>query len=199
MPTKPTVYTFTTKNGSPVHVRPLEAEDAPYLVDLFENMGEDSRYQRFLQAVGKPDMDRVWTEAEHIAGDAMVRGRGLIAFCDRADRPDVPVAAVRFVLLNAEQAEISISVRDDMQGMGIGAQLLGLLIDEAKARDITRLVGLVQNDNMAMWHILKKQGYRMTRQPDGTYTFMTLYLDQPEATTDAAAEFSPESYLTWYK
>jgi len=188
-----------TKNGSPVRVRPLDPEDAPYLVDLFENMGEDSRYRRFLQTVGKPDMDRVWTVAEQIAEDAIVNSRGLIAFCDRAERPDVPVAAARFVILNSTQAEISISVRDDMQGIGVGTQLLGLLIDVAKARGINRLVGLVQNDNMAMWHMLKKQGYRMTRQPDGTYTFMTLYLDQPESPTDAAAEFSPESYLTWYK
>lgn len=199
MPTKPTVYTFTTKNGSPVRVRPLEPEDAPYLVDLFENMGEDSRYQRFLQALGKPEMERVWNVAEHIAGDALIHGRGLLAFCDRTERPDVPVAAARFVELAPAQAEISISVRDDMQGTGIGTKLLGLLIDEAKIRGITQLVGLVQSDNMAMWHMLKKQGYRMTRQPDGTYTFMTLHLDQPEAQMDAAAEFSPESYLTWYK
>ena len=38
MPIYPTVYTFLTKNDMVVRVRPLRAEDAPYLVDLFENL-----------------------------------------------------------------------------------------------------------------------------------------------------------------
>jgi acetyltransferase len=134
MPTYPTVYTFLTKNDMVVRVRPLLAEDAPYLVDLFENMSQDSRYSRFLQTLDNIDMERVWSTAEQIAQGVAVNSHGLLAFCDTAERPDVPVAAARYIRLDSGQAEIGISVRDDMQGIGIGSRLMGLLIDDGPRR-----------------------------------------------------------------
>ena len=119
MPTYPTVYTFLTKNDMVVRVRPLLAEDAPYLVDLFENMSQDSRYSRFLQTLDNIDMERVWSTAEQIAQGVAVNSHGLLAFCDTAERPDVPVAAARYIRLDSGQAEIGISVRDDMQGLSL--------------------------------------------------------------------------------
>ena len=67
MPIYPTVYTFLTKNDMVVRVRPLRAEDAPYLVDLFENMSQDSRYSRFLQTLENIEMERVWSSAEPVS------------------------------------------------------------------------------------------------------------------------------------
>ena len=136
MPTYPTVYTFLTKNDMVVRVRPLRAEDAPYLVDLFENMSQDSRYSRFLQTLENIEMERVWSSAEQIAQGVAVNSHGLLAFCDTAERPDVPVAAARYIRLDSGQAEIGISVRDDMQGIGIGSRLLGLLFDDGRAEGI---------------------------------------------------------------
>ena len=89
------VYTFRTKTGRPIRVRPLVPEDAPYLVDLFENMGHESRYSRFLQTLDTIEMERVWSTAEQIAEGTAVNSDGLLAFCDMTERPDVPVAAVR--------------------------------------------------------------------------------------------------------
>lgn len=45
----------------------MAAKDAPYLVDLFEHMSSESRYNRFMQAIDHIDIDRIWSEAEHIA------------------------------------------------------------------------------------------------------------------------------------
>ena len=71
-----------------------------------------------------------------------IKSHGLLAFCDMAERPDVPVAAARYVYTDAGEAEIGISVRDDMQGLGIGTQLMGLLLDEARRAGVERLVAL---------------------------------------------------------
>ena len=87
MPTYPSVYTFLTKNDMVVRVRPLLAEDAPYLVDLFENMSQDSRYSRFLQTLDNIDMERVWSLASDmgarviapfLAGEGVARLDGLV-------------------------------------------------------------------------------------------------------------------------
>lgn len=193
MPNRPTVYTFRTKTGRPIRVRPLVPEDAPYLVDLFENMGHESRYSRFLQTLDTIEMERVWSTAEQIAEGTAVNSDGLLAFCDMTERPDVPVAAVRYVHTDAGEAEIGISVRDDMQNLGIGGQLLGLLLDEARRQGVNRLVALYQSDNVAVHTIFKKLNCRMTRQADGIYTTVTLHVDEPVDTMDAAADFSPEA------
>lgn len=171
-------YTFITTNRLPVRARNLLPEDAPYLVDLFENLGATSRYRRFHQAVDHVDIERVWQEAEGIAQSAVVSGRGLIAFADLPDRTNAPVGAARYVNITAFQAELAVSVRDDMQGQGIGTRLVATLVQEAKANGIKTLVGVVQNDNTPIWKILSRLGYRVTRQPEGNATFVTVNLDQ---------------------
>lgn len=197
MPDKPTLYTFATKAGSTIRVRPLMPEDAPYLVDLFENMSAESRYHRFLQTLDYLSMERVWTEAEQIAHGAAVNTYGLLAFCDLTERPDVPVGAARYVRLDSGEAEIAVSVRDDMQRLGIGTDLIRLLVDVAEAEGIQRLVGVVQNDNTAVWTMLRRLGRPIARTPDGNYTNIIIFLGADEVTPDAAFDYSPEPQLIW--
>jgi acetyltransferase len=170
-------------------------EDAPYLVDLFENMGHTSRYQRFLQTLDTVDIERIWSQAEQIAKGTATNSYGLLAFCDMSERPDVPVAAARYVSTDADEAEIGISVRDDMQNLGVGTQLLGLLLDEARHNGVKRLVGLFQSDNVAVRTIFRKLNCRMSGQIDGINTIMTLYVAEPPDMMDAAADFSPEAHF----
>ena len=198
MPTYPTVYTFLTKNDMVVRVRPLLAEDAPYLVDLFENMSQDSRYSRFLQTLDNIDMERVWSTAEQIAQGVAVNSHGLLAFCDTAERPDVPVAAARYIRLDSGQAEIGISVRDDMQGIGIGSRLMGLLVEDGRAEGIREMVAVIQNNNVVVWRLLRGLGYPITRRQDGSATEVTLDVSDPPGWEDTAVDYSPEPQLIGY-
>ncbi len=195
MPNYPTVYTFLTKNDQIVRVRSLRPSDAPYLVDLFENMGADSRYQRFLQTLEHIDMERVWTEAEMIAYGSAANASGLLAFCDVTGRPDIPVAAARYVRMNAHEAEIGVSVRDDMQNLGIGSRLLGLLVEEAHDEGLSRLYAYVQNNNVAIWRILNRLDYPLSRRPDGGATEIIIHVGDGDGCEDAASDYSPEPQL----
>jgi acetyltransferase len=182
------MFTFTAKNGFLIRARPMLPEDAPYLVDLFEHMGLNSRYKRFNQTLNRVEIERIWSEAEHIAQGVAANSSGLLAFTGLDGRSDVPVAGARFVKLTPTQAEVAISVRDDMQGQGVGAWLMSLLVKEAKRQGIKVLVGNVQNDNSPVWAILNKLGYAMTRQPEGNSTFVTIYLDRPGGFADISPE-----------
>jgi acetyltransferase len=186
--------TFITKNGHLIYVRPMLPEDAPYLVDLFEHMGDDSRYRRFNQTLDRVEIDRIWLEAEQIAQGTASNSYGLLAFTDMDDRPEVPVAGARFVKLTPAQAEIAISVRDDMQGMGIGTHLMSMLVDEARRQGIVVLIGSIQNDNRAVWAILKKLGYRINRQPEGNSTFISIHLDKPDGQADVSSDLQLERH-----
>lgn len=195
------LYQFETKTGIPVHVRQLTAEDAPYLVDLFENMGSESRYNRFLQSADNVSMDMVWTEAENIARQTTGVNFGLVAFADTDDRRETPVAAARYVVLSTKQAEIAVSVRDDMQRIGIGSHLLRLLIRHAEENGIDHLVGTIQNSNIAMWTVMKKLDMRVEKQPEGSYSNVILHVNETvsrrEDWLDTAADFSPEPQIIW--
>lgn len=193
------VDVFRNSKGTEIRVRQLLPEDAPYLVDLFEHMGAESRYRRFMEPVDQVTIERMWTEAENIAQGASGETYGLIAFVDTAERPEVPVAAIRYVKLTAAQAELAVSVRDDFQNTGIGMHLLRLLIDHAAKRGIKQVVGIVLNDNIAMWKMLRNLGYRLERYPEGSYSQIALHIREPRSRTedwlDAAADFSPEPQI----
>jgi acetyltransferase len=195
------VDTFETSKGFIISVRPLLSADAPYLVDLFENMSAESRYRRFMEPADNVSIERIWSEAEGIARGASGETCGLIAFADTAERSDVPVAAARYVKLSASQAEMAISVRDDFQNMGIGTRLLALLTSYAAEHGIDQLVGIVQNDNTPMWKMLRNLSYRLERYPEGSYSQIVLHVHESRSRTedwlDAAADFSPEPQIVW--
>lgn len=195
------IGSYKTKTGIIVHARPLQAEDAPYLVDLFENMGPESRYNRFMQAVDHVGIDRVWHEAEQVAHQTNDRSFGLVAFADLPQRHNTPIAAARYVSISSTQAELAVSVRDDMQHMGIGTWLMEHLMAIAVEHGIEQLVGTIQNGNTAMWALLKKIGCRLESQPEGSYSQVTIHVCESGSRIndwlDTAADFSPEPQIIW--
>lgn len=195
------IDTFETKTGILVRVRPLSIDDAPFLVDLFEHMSSESRYNRFMQSVDNVDIDRVWSEAERIALLTNGESYGIIAFADTPNRSDTPVGAARFVKITSQQAEIAVSVRDDMQQLGIGTHLMRLLIQLAAEQGIDQLFGTIQNSNAPMWAMLKKLGLRLARQSEGSYSIVTIHINETashlEDWLDTAADYSPEPQIIW--
>jgi len=193
--------TFQTKLGMTVYVRRMEPSDAPYLVDIFEHMGAESRYNRFMQPADYVSMDRIWSEAELIAHLVDTASVGLVAFADLADRDCAPMGAARYVEVNPVQAEIAVSVRDDYQHQGIGTNLMRLLILTAVDDGYEQLIGTVQNNNAAMWAMLKKLGYRLERRPEGNYSSVVIHIREPKSRIDdwldTAADFSPEPQIIW--
>ena len=172
------LYTFYTKDGLLIGVRHIRFDDAVYLVDIFENMSADSRYQRYHQSINHINPGRIWHEAETIAHMDIKKQDGLIAFADLPDKPNAPVGAARYVCLGEGRADTGVSIRDDMQGQGIGSKLLGLLAEEARHNGIQQLVADVLNNNKGIVGVLNKLPYEMTRHPEGVYSTLVIHLNR---------------------
>jgi RimJ/RimL family protein N-acetyltransferase len=154
--------TWQTKDGRSLHIRPLQNDDAPLLVTIFDHMSSDSRYRRFHQPVDNLSIERVLEEAEGISATVPDDGFGLIALAD-----DVPVGAARYVIFAEGRAEIAVSIRDEYQNGGLGKQLVNLLAQEAKRRGIQQLTAEVQAVNTAALRILEKLPFPRTQSVDG--------------------------------
>lgn len=179
-------YTMYTDKGYLLSIRHIQTNDAPYFVEIFEHMSPESRYRRFMQPLENPSPTFVWQHAEQIAKTDPSRQDGLIAFCDTAERPHMPVGAARYVVTEPGVAEVAVSVRDDMQGRGIGALLLQMVAEMARDNGLVKLVGTAQNGNLPLWHILEKLPFPLRRIPDGSYSDIELDLTREKTDVKTA-------------
>ena len=177
MKSRKPAYSFESDDGLLVEVYHVEVGDAAYLVDLFDHLSTDSRYMRFNQFLESVDSQIVQREAEHIATVDPARGRSLLAFADLPDQPNAPVAGARYVRTDIpQQAEVSLSVRDDMQHQGIGGHMLLCLFSEALKDGLRTLVGTFQTNNRRIWALLGESPYQSNTVIDGFQTTVTIDL-----------------------
>jgi RimJ/RimL family protein N-acetyltransferase len=133
-------------------VRPIEAADKPALARAFDQLSEQSRYQRFMTAVDElSDSElRYLTEVDHHDHEA------LIAF-DPETGSGVGVA--RFVRLeDGGRAEAAVTVIDAWQGRGLGTILCALLAQRAREEGIERFTALLLASNEQMNDVLSSLG-----------------------------------------
>lgn len=168
------------RNGEVVHVRPIKPTDGELLGDFFDHLGPESRYFRFFRVKQKLDP----REVEYFVNVDYDNRMALVVLSDnrmvavgRYDRaPDHP-----------DVAEVAFAVTDEMQGRGIGTELLQLLTTVARRNGIGGFRAFVLPENVQMMRVFRNSGFELHRTvDDGIFT-----VDFPVAYTDdarAAAE-----------
>lgn len=144
---------FTTATGLQVSFQRLRPEDAPYIVDLFQHLGPESRYRRFQIPLEHPDPAWVEKTARDLA-DVREPGEGWLAFADLPGQPHTCIGGGRFIATGAGVAEASVTVRDEFQGQGLGSEIMRLLFTEARKAGIHTLTAYVQSPNRAVFAML---------------------------------------------
>ena len=158
--------TVLLADGTPICFRPISAEDTPHIIDIFDHLSSESRYQRFQQVVDNFSSTQVQTYARQTVIDSVEAGYGLLAFIGSEPDP-VPVAGIRYVVEDGVSGEFAITIRDDMHRRGIGSMLLDRLIVEARARGLRYLTGSALAENIAIWKLLTRTGLPLDRWYDG--------------------------------
>lgn len=162
---------YSTADGDRIVIRLLDAGDFNNIKEIFDGMGSESRYQRFLQSVDHLSEPRVVNELQKVIEQLPQQSNGLIAFLD-----DKPVGAARYVRIGDQRGELAVSVVDVAQGKGIGSALLPLLTELAVEDGITVLEAMVGNNNEGMWHLLNKLPYEQSRFSEGSASLLVLNL-----------------------
>jgi protein lysine acetyltransferase len=142
----------TLGDGTAAGLRPVYPGDQQELMrgELFSAR---TRYQRFLGA-GQitPALARYLTEVDYVDHFAWVA----------VDDADVLVGGVTYVRSASDRAlaDISLMIKDEFQGRGLGRLLLGALAIAARRNGIARLSADVLAENAAMRALLDRAGIR---------------------------------------
>ena len=144
---------LTLRDGSKVIVRALEPGDRPLVQAVFDRMGEEARYRRFLgfkKQLSARDLETL-TAIDHHAHEALValdaetgEAVGVARMIQETGRPDT--------------AEASVSVADDWQGRGLGGMLLDRLVTRAREEGVRRFTAVLLTRNLSMLHLFEHRG-----------------------------------------
>jgi deazaflavin-dependent oxidoreductase (nitroreductase family) len=159
------------RDGSTVHVRPIEPGDHDRLNRAVEHLSAESRYQRFFGPVRHLQETelRYFTEVDHRDHEALVA-------IDPDDGELVGVA--RYVRLShgSPDAEVAMVVADDWHGRGLATLLLEELAERARGADIERFTATCLSVNTEAIDVLKRLGQTTTGAHDGGVTDLTIDL-----------------------
>jgi acetyltransferase len=156
----PTRYSqnITLRDGTPIVIRPIRAEDEPRIVDFHQTVSADSIYLRFFH---------------HIPLEERIRHERLTRICyidyDRemalvAVRDDGAIIGVGRLVkvdpaLSGGDAEFALLLSDSVQRRGLGAELLRRLVRVGHDWGCARVVADILPDNFGMINVSRKVGF----------------------------------------
>lgn len=139
------------RDGTPVRVRPLVAEDRPLLLAGFRALSLRSRRARFLYGVSDTQFARMLP----ILLDT-VDQRAHLALVLYADGQPIGVGRLRRFTADPAAADLAVTIADDWQGRGAGSVLARELL--ARAGDLREIRTVVSADNTASLRMLARLG-----------------------------------------
>lgn len=157
------VTEWIARDGTPLIIRPVRAEDEPAMVDFHETLSDRSVYLRFLQPIRLSERAKHDRLSRICHGDYNNEIALVVENPNAGDNELRIIAASRMTRLHGTNAaRFSVLINDQCQGMGIGTELMRRLIDIARQEKYQRLECLLTKDNQVMQYMVKKFGFEQT-------------------------------------
>ena len=150
--------TFTTRDGQPLILRTVSAEDAGPLQHFFAGLSAASRRCRFHGAVNG-------ISAAYARRLSRLDAQRETAFVATTSEGEV-VAEARYGVAGQGSAEFAIAVGDGWTGLGLARKLMALLVDSARAAGLRTLYGDVLADNSRMLDLMQRSGFALCPHAD---------------------------------
>jgi acetyltransferase len=148
--------------GIPITIRPIRPEDAIIEREFVNGLSEQSRYFRFMYSMQNitADMLSRFTQIDYD------REMALIATID-TDEGERQIGVARYSTMpDQHSCEFAIVVGDDWQNKGLARRLMRALIEAARARRYTRMIGMVLKENHRMIEFSRSIGFKTEPNPD---------------------------------
>lgn len=162
-PHLPPIFSYPLDDGTPILVRPLQAQDAPRLREGFQRLSALARRRRFLDDMNELTDERI---ADVLARDPGNRSAWGAANLEKPAEPGIGIA--RYVRINGEPeaADVAIVIADEYQGRGAGFVLQACLHLTAHAHGIRTFYYDVHSENDRIIKHLKLLGAQHAGRAD---------------------------------
>jgi RimJ/RimL family protein N-acetyltransferase len=144
------------RDGTPVLLWPLLANDRAALAQGYLSLSSQSRYHRFLSAppvLSDHMLDVLVGTVDGVDHVALV----MLALPDTADERVIAVGRLIRYKQQPDAADVAVTVSDDWQGRGAAGVLLDTLLLH-RPPGLRRLVTYVARDNMPALRMLQRLG-----------------------------------------
>jgi acetyltransferase len=168
------VNATTLRDGTSLTIRPICGDDYELEADFIRGLSARSGYQRLLSP---RKLSR--REIERFVNIDYTRELALIALAV-VDNQVRQVGVARYAPeLDGLSHDFGIVVADEWQGRGLGAALLGSLVNAAASAGVQQLAGLTLADNHAMRGLARRLGFVVEREPgDATVVRLRMALSE---------------------
>ena len=150
------------KDGDRYLLRPIEPADAPSLIRGYNALSPRERWFRLLHAVPALDAEtaRRFCSPDPLLDICLVlEGRGELA-------RDIVGGARITGERNREAGEFSVSMRPEVQGLGLARQALETALRAATEAGYKRIFGYIAASNSAMLGLAGRLGFTIRSDPD---------------------------------
>jgi acetyltransferase len=170
--------TLTTRDGRKVFIRPVRPEDEELFLNFFKRVSTEDLRLRFFAPI------RDFSHA-FLAKLIQIDYARAIAFVAIEVETGEMMGAVRLHAdANHETGEYAILMRSDLKGLGLGWELMLMMVEWAKAEGLSTVEGQVLRENTTMLEMCRRLGFGIRTDPaDPDVKIVTLpiaAIDEPE-------------------
>ena len=148
-------------DGRTVLLRPIKPEDELLWLEMFRNFSEESVHNRFFYMIkDTPHSVRVrYCDIDYNREIAIVAEL-------KEDRRQI-LGVVRLTIdANQKSGEVAFIVADPWQGLGLGSQMMGYMIEICKDIGLETVYALVLPNNHRAIRLLKKMEFTIRNEDD---------------------------------
>jgi acetyltransferase len=149
------------RDGTPVTIRPIRAEDSGMEQEFVRHLSDDTRYFRFMGSMRELPSKKLkfFTEIDY------QRHMAFVATVTR-DGKELEIGAARYVATDEPgHCEFAIVIDDAWQGSGVGGMLMFSLESAACKQGFETMEGIVLAGNHKMLKFARQLGFRCYHNP----------------------------------
>ena len=155
-------HVWHAPRGQALHIRPLRPDDLERELQFIRGLSQESLYQRVHYSAREVPS----AAAVQLLATDYVNSLALAALLATPGGEQI-VGVSRYARIDdSDRAECAVVVADAWQGFGIGTELMHSLARAARARGITRLLGLSLGENRRIAAWAREFGCPVTTEPN---------------------------------